>query len=373
MAARPLVVGIDGRELAGRPTGTGRYLRNLLRHWRDTGDELFVYFNGPPALDPVVEHPRVHKRPLGDGAARGLVWQEWILPQAARADAIDVFFSPAYSCPLRLERPRVTAVHDLSFFAYPQDFTLLDATRRRALVAASLRASRRVAVCSDFTARELARLFPDLAERAVHIPLAADEELPEAPPRAQARAELGVSGPLLLSVGAILNRRCLPELLRAVVRLRDRHPGLVLDVVGLNRTHPRLDLEATVAELGLGAHVRLSGFVEDQGLALRYSAADAFVALSEYEGFGLPALEAAARGLPLVVGRAPSQGEIFHEAALLVDSRDEADVARALDRVLGDAAMRARLVAAGRALVARHSWAETARLTREALVDAAGR
>ena len=42
LAARPLVVGIDGRELAGNPTGTGRYLRNLLRHWRETGDELFV-------------------------------------------------------------------------------------------------------------------------------------------------------------------------------------------------------------------------------------------------------------------------------------------------------------------------------------------
>src|SRR3990172_5046607 len=83
LAARPLVVGIDGRELAGSPTGTGRYLRNLLRHWRETGDELFVYFNGPPALDPVVENPRLHKRPLGDGAARGLVWQGGSLPEAA--------------------------------------------------------------------------------------------------------------------------------------------------------------------------------------------------------------------------------------------------------------------------------------------------
>ena len=373
MAARPLAVGIDGRELAGNPTGTGRYLRNLLRHWRETGDELFVYFNGPPALDPVVEHSRVHKRPLGDGAARGLAWQEWSLPPAARQDGIDVFFSPAYSCPLRLDRPRVTAVHDLSFFAYPEDFTFTDALRRRALVRASLRASRRIVVCSHFTARELARLFPDLAERTLHIPLAAEGDLPEAPPRDAARAALGAFGPLVLSVGAILNRRCLPELLRAILRLRDRHPGLVLDVVGSNRTHPPLDLDAAVRELGLGGSVRLSGFVDDAGLALRYAAADAFVALSEYEGFGLPALEAAARGLPLVVGRAPSQGEIFSEAALLVDSRDEADVARALDRVLRDPATRATLTTAGRALAARHSWAETARLTREALLEAAGR
>jgi glycosyltransferase involved in cell wall biosynthesis len=74
-----------------------------------------------------------------------------------------------------------------------------------------------------------------------------------------------------------------------------------------------------------------------------------------------------------VVGRAPSLGEIFQDAALLVDPRDEHAVARAIDRVLTEPATRARLVAAGRALAARHSWAETARRTREALLEAAGR
>ncbi len=373
MAGSPLVIGIDGRELAGRPTGTGRYLRNLLRHWRETGDTLVVYFNGPPALDPVLVHPAVRKRPLGDGCARGLVWQEWILPKATRGDGIDVFFSPAYSCPLRLDRPRVTAVHDFSFFAHPQDFTWLDAARRRALVGASLRASRFVPVCSEFTARELGRLFPDLALRAVHVPLGGDGDLPPAPPRAEARRELGVTGPFVLAVGAILNRRCVPELLRAVLRLRERHPGLVLDLVGENRTHPLLDLEALVAALDLRRNVRLSGYVDDEALARRYAAADAFVALSEYEGFGLPALEAASRGLPLVVGRAPSQGEIFRDAALVVDPRDEAEVAHALDRVLTDGPTRSALVAAGAALGRRHSWAETARLTRAVLDAAAGR
>jgi glycosyltransferase involved in cell wall biosynthesis len=230
-----------------------------------------------------------------------------------------------------------------------------------------------VVVCSDFTARELARLFPDLAGRAVHVPLGADDDLPEPPSRGAARAALRVTGPLLLSVGAVLNRRCLPELLRGVLRLRELQPQLVLDVVGENRTHPRLDLDALVAGLGLRATVRLSGYVEDRELVLRYAAADAFVSLSEYEGFGLPALEAAAHGLPLVLGRAPSQGEIFSGAALLVDPRNEDEIARALARALGDGATRERLVAAGRSLAARHSWAETARLTREALLEAADR
>ena len=373
MAASPLAVGIDARELAGRPTGTGRYLRSLLRRWREDALRLQCYFNGPPALDPVLDHPSVVKRPLGDGSARGLTWQERLVPSAARADGVEVFFSPAYSCPLSLRVPRVTAVHDLSFFARPDDFPFTEGVRRRLLVAPSLRASRRVLVCSDFTRRELARLFPDVASRAALVPLGPDDDLPPGPARDAARAALGLRGPYLLTVGAILNRRCLPELLRAAARLARAHPGLVLDVVGENRTHPRLDLEALARTSGLGGGLRLSGFVDDDALALRYAAADAAVFLSEYEGFGLPPLEAAARGVPLVVGRAPSLGEIFADAALVVDSRDETAVAAALDRVLGDGPLRDRLVAAGHALAARHSWDDAARLTRAALLEAAGR
>ena len=83
MSDSPLVIGIDGRELQGRPTGTGRYLRNLLRRWREGGDALLVYFNGPAPEDPVLDHPAITCREVGDGRARGLAWQERRLPAAA--------------------------------------------------------------------------------------------------------------------------------------------------------------------------------------------------------------------------------------------------------------------------------------------------
>jgi glycosyltransferase involved in cell wall biosynthesis len=368
-----LVVGIDGRELQGRPTGTGRYLRNLLRRWRDTGDELVVFFNGPAPADPALQHPNVALRGVGDGKARGLAWQERRLPAAAAADPLDVFFSPAYACPLSLRLPRVTAVHDLSFFSHPQDFGVADAWRRRLLTTLSVGVSRGILACSEFTRRELSGRFPAAADRVTHVPLGPDDDLPAPPSRAEARGRLGLTGPFVITVGTVLNRRCAPELLRAVARLARRHPDLVLDIVGENRTHPRLDLPQLVASLGLGGHVRLSGFVDEAGLADRYAAADAAVSLSEYEGFGLPALEAAARGVPLVAGEAPSLGEIFAPAALLVPPRDESAVAAAIARVLVDPALRGRLVAAGRALAGEYSWDRTAALTRGVLLRAAGR
>jgi glycosyltransferase involved in cell wall biosynthesis len=366
-----VIIGVDGRELQGHPTGTGRYLRNLLRYWsRTTDDRLFVYFNGDAPDDPVLEHPRIVVRAL-PRTRTGLAWQERRLARSARADAVEVLFSPAYTCPLTLSRPRVTAVHDLSFFDMPEDFSVRDGLRRRLLVAASMRASVAVLACSDFTRRQIGQWFPDLSPRVQHVPLGADDDLPAASPRDAARRRLQLRGPLLLTVGAIFNRRCLPVLLRAVARLRRRHPDLVLEVVGQNRTVPPLDLPRAVRALGLDGHVRLGGFITDQELADRYAAADAAVFLSEYEGFGLPALEAMARGVPTVVSTRPSLGEIFGPAALTVEPRDEPAVEAALERVLTDAALRSDLIARGRALASRYSWSATARRTREVLAAAA--
>ena len=367
-------LGVDARELQGQVTGTGRYLRNLLREWLRGGDDTIVaYFNGPAPADPVLDSPRLVARAVGPGGARGLRWEQRVLPAAARGDALDVFFSPAYTCPLALDVPRVTTVHDLSFFALPHEFGLLDGLRRRALVKASVRASARVLGQSDFTRRELHAWFPEAADRVRTVPLGPDDDLPPGPPRDAARARLGASGPLLLTVGSIFNRRCLPELLRAAALLAPRRPGLRLEVVGENRSHPHLDVEGLVGRLGLDGRARVSGFLSDEALALRYAAADVAVFLSDYEGFGLGALEAMARGLPTVVTRAPAMGEIYAEAALLVDPRDPQDVARAVGRVLDDAALRASLIERGRTLAARFSWPATAAATRAVLAEAAGK
>ena len=352
------------------PTGVGRYLRNLLRHWVAGSDRLHLYFNGEAPADPVLDHPTIVKRPLGPGGARGISWQERLVPPAAGADSVEVFFAPAYVCPLRLRTPRVTTVHDLSFFALPRDFTMRDGLRRRLLVAASVRASRSVLAVSDFTRREILARFPEAEARTVAIPLGADDRLAPAPPREEARARLGVTGPLVLAVGAIFNRRCLPDLVRATARLRQRWPDLTLDVVGEDRTHPPLDVPGLVRALGLKRNIRLSGFVGEASLAMRYAAADVAVVISEYEGFGLPALEAMVRGVPVVTSTAPALGELFADAAVLVDPHDAPGIAAAIDRVLSEPGLRALLQERGRTLASRYSWADTARRTHDVLAAA---
>jgi glycosyltransferase involved in cell wall biosynthesis len=332
---------------------------------------MLVYFDGSAPADPVLRPPAIVTRPLGPGGRRGVVWSERVLPAAARADGVSVFFAPAYSCPLSLEVPRVVTVHDMSFFSAPHDFGMIDGLRRRVLVAASLRAAHTVLAVSDFGKREIEALFPDVRGRVVHIPHGPDDDLPPPISRDAARAALGVDGPMILTVGAILNRRQFPTLVRAVGRLRHRHPDVTLHVIGENRTRPALDLARVAADAGMAGRVRLAGFVDDEALAFRYAAADVAVFLSDYEGFGLPVLESMARGVPVVVSRPPAMGEIFGEAAIVVEPRDETSVSRAIERVLDDDALKADLVRRGRALAARHSWQDAADRTWRCLAEAA--
>jgi glycosyltransferase involved in cell wall biosynthesis len=355
-----MIIGIDARELGGRATGTGRYLRSLMSAWSGSGTERFIAYLDAPPQTPLPSSERYTWRALASAPVRGLVWQERLLAPAARRDRVDVLFAPAYQCPLSIARPRVTAVHDLSFFFCAHDFGLVEGLRRRLLVAASIRASRAILACSRFTRDEIARRFPDAAGRVHHVPLGADDSLPLAPAREEARRRLGLAGPLILWVGSVFNRRCLPELLAAGALLRDRWPDLRIDIIGDNRTRPQRDLEALARQSDMTEHVRYSGFVDDDALALRYAAADVLVQLSDYEGFGLPALEAMARGVPVVASDRPALSEVAGDAACAVNPRDPREIAQALARVLGDSAFALRLRDRGRARAARFSWDATA-------------
>src|SRR5205823_11955711 len=98
--------------------------------------------------------------------------------------------------------------------------------------------------------------------------------------------------------------------------------------------------------------VVLTGSVSPEDLHAMYRGADLFVYPSLYEGFGLPVVEAMARGVPCIVSASSSLPEVAGEAALPVDPRSVAGLAEALERVLADEDLAARLRRAGLARAA---------------------
>jgi glycosyltransferase involved in cell wall biosynthesis len=121
-------------------------------------------------------------------------------------------------------------------------------------------------------------------------------------------------------------------------------------------------MERTQA-LGLGADVRFVGWLEPEALEGLWAMTRGFVFPSLYEGFGLPVLEAMARGVPVACSNASSLPEVAGDAALLFDPRDPAAIAAALRQLLAGGPEIERLARAGRERAMQFTWERTARLT----------
>jgi len=150
-----------------------------------------------------------------------------------------------------------------------------------------------------------------------------------------------------------------------------KHPGTLLNAVpGVLDDHPettfvfagggdRLSKFRTkVAERGLGNRVTFERFVPEAEKESYYRAADAYCLPSEAESCGLAPLEAAAHGLPLVLGDIPVFEELFGDAATLVQPGSPAAIEAAVSGLLGDPERRTRMSDRSRAVAERHSWEE---------------
>jgi glycosyltransferase involved in cell wall biosynthesis len=361
---RALHVGIDGRELLGKPTGVGRYLFSILRVWSEDAGSPHRYTVFLPA------DPSPGLKALGDKltwsvhptTSPGTLWEQTRLADAIRSMTPDVFFGPGYTAPLRLDPPSVVAVHDVSFFAHPEWFAPRERLRRQWATRAAAKRARRVVTVSRFSAGEIVRWLGVPRDRIVVAPNAAFE--------ARTPEPSGTRDPVVLFVGSLFNRRRIPDLLRAFADVVARVPDARLVLIGDNRTHPRIDPRELAAELGIAARVDWREYVSDQELDSAYWSARVFVFLSDYEGFAITPLEALAHGAPPVLLDTPVAREVYGEGARLV-SGDRASIADALTTLLSDEAAHADLLARGKQCLARFSWADTAATVRRAIEEAA--
>ena len=341
-------IGIDARELSGRPTGVGRYLGSLLSEW--AADEAahrheFVLYTAAPIELPLDARRFAPRLVSGSG---GTWWEQISVPPVAAADRIDVWFAPGYTAPLRLRAPLVVAVHDLSFVAHPEWFRTREGLRRRFICRRSVAAARAVVTISEFSKREIVErlnVAPDkihVIPPTIHQPSAISHQ-PSASPQPSA---LSPSGPKVLYVGSIFNRRHVPDLIRAFAPIARAHADASLDIVGDDRTYPHEDLLAAIASEGLQRQVQWHQYVTDEQLRGLYASARAFAFLSEYEGLGMTPLEALTAGVPSVLLDTPVAREACGDAALYVPLNDLKRTTEALEQLLFDDDVRAQLLRA---------------------------
>ena len=294
---------------------------------------------------------------------------EWVLgdqvhaPRAAARVGADVVHSLASTGPAAGRMARVTTIHDLNYKLVPDTHFGVRGLGMRVLVPLAVRRSRRVIVDAESTREDLHAHLGTPLEKVDVAPLAARVPAdPAATPEADLRERLGLGDrPLVLSLSAKRPHKNLPRLFRAVVAMDpERRPVVV--VPGYATPHEE-ELRALAGELGIAELVRMPPWLPAADLEGLYRAAACMVFPSLYEGFGLPVLEAMARGVPVACARRSSLPEVAGDAALLFDPEDVDAIGDAVERLLSDTELAGRLRDAGRRRAALFTWERTAELT----------
>jgi glycosyltransferase involved in cell wall biosynthesis len=309
------------------------------------------------------------------------------MSRAVSRQRFDVFFFPTrYTYfPLLCRTPTVQAFHDATPERHPS--LVFPSPYHRALWGLkswlALKQADQLVTVSEDARRQIAAAF-GLDADCIRVitegpdPIFGPRDVRGSDQVLRTRYRLPAVVPLVLYVGGISPHKNLDGLLRAMRLLRDQgverwHLVLVGDYRGDSFLGCHDELVALAGQLGLSEHVSFTGFVPDEDLVVLYNMAALLVLPSMGEGFGLPAVEALACGLPVAASRGSSLPEILGEAGVLFDPASRDDMAVCIGGLIGDEARRRRLRLAGLERVRQFSWDVAARKMMAILEEVAAR
>jgi glycosyltransferase involved in cell wall biosynthesis len=355
-------------------TGSGQYVRHLVRHLAETEADLELLLLAPAHISLADGPGSTQAIPLRagpDGNLAKFLVEQWACPQMAKRHRADLLHVPYFAPPRVSPLPVVVTIHDLIPMLLPDYRGGLGVRAYTAWAAHAACYAERVITDSCASARDIQEHLKLPAERVRVINLAADEAFRHVPRSddqelVALRARLDLPPEYLLYLGGLDRRKNVPELLQAYHRAGLAQAGMPLLIGGrlpVSDTPFAPDPRRIAAELGIGDAVRCLGWIDEADKAALYRGARAFCFPSAYEGFGLPPLEALASGTPAIVASGSSLEEVVGDGGLLVPPDDVEALADALVRIVEDDALHARLRAQGLAHAATFSWEATAQQT----------
>ena len=386
LPGRPLVrVGINAQKLFQsqdyRNAGISRYIRGVCAHLPTVpGDERFVvYTNESLRSWPEVEGRRLRlaptRLPTVSPVAR-IAWEQVVLPVLAWRDRLDVLHCPLNVLPIASRVPVVLTIHDLTFLRYPERFHPAKQRYLATFTRYAARHASRIVTDSASTRADVIDAFGIDPNRVAVVypgvdpdfrPYDGEGESPHA-----FRARMGVPEQYVLYLGTLEPRKNVDRLVRAFARLVWEGLPHTLVLAG-GRGWDYAAIDRAIADEGIGHRVIVPGYVRREDQPLWYSAAELFVYPSQYEGFGLPVLEALACGTPVVTSDASSLPEVVGRAGITIDPTDEVALTDAMRSVLTETRVATHLREAGPAQALSFTWAEAAagcvRAYREAVPD----
>lgn len=324
-----MVIGIDISILVYAGSGVATYTYELVTHLlkSDTKNEYRLFYSSRRKPKRVLEQltefkqlgGKVYSYPLPPWFLN-IIWNRWqIMPVEWLIGKVDVYHSSDFLRPPLLPDTRgLTTIHDLTWKIFPQYHTPEIVKGHERKLKRTIAGKDTIIVDSQNTKKDLFNYYPEIDSKKVHvIPLGVSERF--SPVRNQSeisnvldKYDIPVKKPYLLYVGAIEPRKRLDLALKVFNELiKDHKYSDYLFVIAGRAGWKNEEIYKLVELFNLKKKVLFPGYIEDNDLPVLYSGAKLFVYLSDYEGFGLPPLEALACGTKIITTSNSSLTEII--------------------------------------------------------------
>lgn len=366
-------IGIDARFYGPVGKGLGRYTQEIVDHIikLDQAGEYVVFLGRENFSSFNCDNARV-KKVLADIKWYGLT-EQIFLPLLIWRERLSLMHFPHFNVPILCLVKFVVTIHDLILIKFPTQraTTLAPVIYKiknffyRIVITLAIKRARQVLAVSAYTKEEIIKQFKIKPEKVTvtyeGVADLARDKMGDAKPE-DVFKKYHIAEPYLLYVGNAYPHKNLEGLIKVFSLINEQQKNLKLVLVGKEDYFYRR-LKQLAANFN-GAIV-FPGYVPDHDLKVLYTLARAYIFPSLYEGFGLPALEAMAGGLPVASSNKTCLPEILGSAAIYFNPQDEAEMKKNIELVISDQGLRQELIKRGYEQVKKYSWRDCARKTLE--------
>lgn len=361
---KPLIIGVDVRDLKVAKTGTRTYLLELCREFEDMQNDTLRFEFLDTALPVYTGNNKLLKW------AEHLHYQTWkqvILPLKARSKHCDIVFCTDNFVPLvHLGYQTIPVFHDAFFFETPQNYGRLWLWLYKKTALPAARRSPAIITPTAYAKRQLQH-FTGISSGKLKVVFEAARSIDKTKKEASLNdLQLPIkTKEYILHVGSFFKRKNLPALVNAFGKVKAAgYADLKLVLAGplpASKTeNDYLEVIQAIEKCGVKNDVILTGYLSDSHLEALYKNALLYAFPSINEGFGLPVLEGFSHDVPVIVANNTCLPEVGGDAVLSFDPFDTNDILKTIKQALDDETLRNDMVAKGRERMKEFSWRKTA-------------
>lgn len=282
------------------------------------------------------------------GSRTGHAWEQIDLPLFLRKNGSPLLVNLANTAPM-LYSNKISTLHDMAFERFPENFSWKFRLAYQLATPRTINSSLKMLTVSEFSKKEICDIYKIPTEKVVVVPNAVSNSF-------QTQTEPAAER-YLLAVSSLNQQKNFHGLIDAFTLLQqETHKLYIVGSLNKNFADPGL-----VKKIGADSRIKLLGRVSDEQLVALYSAAEAFIFPSFYEGFGIPPLEAQACGCPVIVANTASLPEVCGDSALYCSPHDAQDIAAKIQQLITNPELAESLKQKGYANITRYSWETSAK------------